>query len=105
MKNIVKISLFKIFLMKFAPKTFFRYIAEEQGIDSKKIDFANNLFKKVKRIDIHPLSSQGGRGFIIILDRKLSLHFYQNGDSFYYDGFEIGKYNKGNVTVFDKLNL
>ena len=45
------------------------------------------------------------KGVLILTTGRISLHFYQNGDSFYYDGFEIGRYNKGNVTIFDKLNL
>ena len=104
-KKKIKISLFKKFLIRFAPKMFFRYMAEEQGIGSKRIDSAMDLFKGVKRIDIHPLSGGSSRGFIITLDRKLSLYFYQNGDSFNYDGFEMGEYDKGDVTIFNKLDL
>lgn len=59
------------------------------------------LFGKAKRIDFQ-LSKSNSRGLIIILDQKLSLYFYQNGGSFKFDGYEMGEYDKGEVTVFDK---
>ena len=43
------------------------------------------------------------RGFILVMDRKTALFFYQQGDHFSYDGFEMGQYNKGEVTVVDTL--
>lgn len=98
-----KINCFTKLLMRFAPKTFLRCAAKEQGIEPQNIDYAMKLFGKSKRIDIHPLDSRSGRGFIIILDNKLSLHFYQDSDYFYYDGCEIGKYEKGDVTIFDNI--
>jgi|TARA_Y100000031_G_scaffold154904_1_gene204053 hypothetical protein len=91
--------------MKFAPKEFLRQAARKEGLDSKKVDSAMNLFKDAKRIDIQPLPSRSGRGFIITIDSKLSLFFYQNKDAFYFDGIEMGKYKKGDVSVFDKLDL
>lgn len=89
-------------LMRFAPQMFLRHTATKQGIDGRNIDYARKLFTS-KRIDIYPLPSRYGRGFIISLDRKLSLHFYQDGDHFYYDGCEMGKYKKGEVTIFDNI--
>jgi len=80
-----------------------RYVAKKQGIKSEKLDYAMKLFGESKRIDIHPLPSCSGRGFIITLDNKLSLFFYQDCDHFYYDGCEMGKYEKGNVTIFDNI--
>lgn len=91
--------------MRFAPRLFLKYAAKEQGLSQKKIDQVMELFGDAKRIDIQPLSSRSGRGFIIFLDNKLSLHFYQDGDHFYYDGLEVGEYENGNVTVFDGLDL
>lgn len=76
--------------------------AEDLGIESKKIDWAYKLFDDSK-IHIEPLSS-GSRGFIITLDNKLSLWFYQDGKSFKFDGIEMGGYDDGEVTVFDELN-
>jgi len=100
----LKINWFTKLLMRFAPKIFLHHAAKEQGIEPRKIDYAMKLFGESSRIDIHPLPSHGGRGFIIVLDNKLSLHFYQDGDHFYYDGCEMGEYEKGDVTVFDDLN-
>ncbi len=99
----LKINWFTKILMRFVPKTFLRYAAEKQGIESQKIDYAMKLFGENSRVDIHPLPNRSGRGFIIILDNKLSLYFYQDGDHFYYDGCEIGEYEKGDVTIFDKI--
>lgn len=99
----IKINWFTKLLMYVFPKMFFRWAARHQGVDAKKIDNAMELFGNAKRIDIFPLPSRNGRGFVIILDKKFSLHFYQDGDHFYYDGFEMGEYKKGNVTVFDSL--
>jgi len=99
----MKINWFTKILMRFAPKTFLRYVAREQGIRFEKINCLTKLFGENCRIDIFPLSGSGSRGFSIILDNKLSLYFYQDGDHFCYDGYEIGEYEKGNVTIFDNI--
>jgi hypothetical protein len=99
----LKINWFTKILMRFAPKTFLLFAAKKQGIKPQRIDYAMKLFGGNSRVDIHPLPSQSGRGFIVILDNKLSLYFYQDGDHFYYDGCEMGEYEKGDVTIFDRL--
>jgi len=99
----LKINWFTKLLMRFAPKTFLYYAAKKQNIEPQKIDNAMKLFGESERIDIHLLPSRSGRGFIITLDNKLSLFFYQDGDHFYYDGCEIGEYEKGNITIFDNI--
>jgi hypothetical protein len=63
---------------------------------------AHALFDEVEKVDIIP-SRSDMRGFQIVLNRGLSLFFYQDGDHFVYDGFEMGPYPGGDVTVFDKL--
>ncbi len=63
---------------------------------------AHALFQKVERVDFVP-SRSTMRGFQIILDGLLSLYFSQEGDHFVYDGFEMGPYDEGDVTVLDKL--
>jgi len=99
----IKVNLFTKIFMRLAPINFLRYAARQQGVDDKKIIYAFKLFDDTERIDIQPLPSAEGRGFVIYLDCKLSLHFYQDGDRFYYDGLEIGEYKKGDVTVFDHI--
>lgn len=66
-----------------------------------KVSGLHEELAKSKRIDISPVNS-GGRGFIITIDRKSALYFYQEGDHFVYDGCEMGEYEKGDVTIFDK---
>ena len=101
----LKVDWFTKLIMRFAPRTFLRRAAKKQGVDEDKIDYATKLFGDAKRIDIQPLSSRSGRGFVIYLDNNFSLHFYQDGDHFYFDGFEMGEYDNGDVTIFDKLEV
>ncbi len=89
----------KMFI-KFFPKIFLKSAAEKQAINPRKLNWAEKLFADCQRIDIKPLRGTS-RGFIIYLDSKLSLWFYQDGDHFTFDGYEIGEYEKGEVTVFD----
>ena len=90
-------------LMKFFPKLFMRMMARELGVNNIVFDEAHKLFSKVQRIDIFPRGGSDGRALTLILDRKTALFFYQDGDHFKYDGFEMGEYEKGDVYVFDRL--
>lgn len=90
-------------MMRIAPKIFIWYTARRQKLNPNKIDYAFKLFEGAKRIDIQSLPSRTGRGFVIYIDNELSLHFYQKGDTFYFDGFEMGEYENGDVQVFDNL--
>jgi len=69
------------------------------GIEASKK--AHALFGKVERIDVVPARSAGMRGFQIVLDHLLTLYFSQDGDHFVYDGFEMGFFEGGDVTIFD----
>lgn len=89
-------------LMKISPRLFIKMSANDLGLDYKKVDLAFKLFKDSK-IHIQPLSGVAGRGFIVFIDNKLSLWFNQDGDCFKYDGFEMGEYDDGEVTVFDGI--
>ena len=60
------------------------------------------VLDRSSRIDIEPLSA-GGRGFRLIIDRRTALYFHQDGDGFDYDGYEVGEYDKGDVTIFDDM--
>lgn len=99
----MKLNWYTKYLMRFNPRGLFAQAAREQGIDNRKIDAAEALFRNAKRIDIQPLSGEHGRGFIITINNGLSLWFNQDGDAFVYDGFEIGPYDNGDITVFDSL--
>jgi len=99
----MQISWFIKFLAKFQPKLLFYLAAKENKLEYKKIELADKLFKDAERIDFQPSGGAKGRSLVMYLDNKLSLHFYQNGDTFEYDGFEIGPYENGEVTVFDNI--
>lgn len=89
-------------LLWLAPKRGILRLAEEIGFPSGGLARkAHRIFEKIERVDVLP-STGGGRGFQIVLDGILSLYFFQDGDHFVYDGFEIGEYEKGDVTVFDR---
>ncbi|MDZ7798264.1 MAG: hypothetical protein U5L76_01450 [Patescibacteria group bacterium] len=77
-------------------------LVRKEGINSEYFEKAHNLFSKVERIDFFPLSS-GLRGFIIVMNQRTALYFYQEDDHFIYDGYEVGPYEKGKVTIFDKI--
>lgn len=89
--------------MKLFPSMWSKYHAEKLGIDIGLIRLADKLFgrRKSKRIDFFLLKS--GRGFKIIVDNKFCLWFFQDGDHLYYDGWEAGKYNNMDITIFDRL--
>jgi len=80
-----------------------RRFAKDIGVEDPVSDKAHDFFTKSKRIDFIPLRGKS-RGFIIIIDRKSALYFYQDGNHFVYDGYEMGEYDKGDVTVFDRLD-
>lgn len=99
---IMKLNWYTKYLLRLNPKTIFQQAAAEQGFADNKIDAAEALFRNAKRVDIQPFPNETGRGFVITLDNVFSLWFYQNGDAFQYDGFEIGPYDNGDITVFDR---
>ena len=70
------------------------------GIEMSKK--AHGFFAKVERVHLVP-SRSSMRGFQIVIDNMLSLFFCQDGDHFVYDGFEMGPYDDGDVTVLDRL--
>jgi len=98
----IKITWFTKLIFKLWPELAMMRVARKMGISDPLFNEAQELFSKVRRIDILP-STSGLRGFILVLDRKTALYFYQDGDHFVYDGFEMGKYEKGDVTIFDDL--
>ncbi|MEW5805176.1 MAG: hypothetical protein AB1721_00370 [Patescibacteria group bacterium] len=98
-----KASLLTRILLRFWPEKGMIWLARELGLATDLTEKANDLFSKVKRVEIVPSESSFGRGFKIILDRNTALYFEQDGDHFVYDGPEMGEYEKGEVTIFDNL--
>lgn len=101
----MKVNWFTKILLWLWPTWTMRHFAKKLDIKNPMFDQLHQVFSKVNRIDLIPFtpSQSGTRGFMIILDQKTALYFYQDGDHFIYDGFEMGEYDKGEVTVFDSL--
>lgn len=101
----MKIKWFTKILFRLWPTLMMKNFARKIGIKDSSFDQLHPVFSKTNRIDLIPFSPShsGHRGFMIILDQKTALYFYQDGDHFVYDGFEMGEYDKGEVTVFDSL--
>lgn len=90
-------------LLKFRPQAGFKRLNRKLEIENDIFDKADAVFQKAERIELYPISGSH-RGFVLVIDLKTALYFYQDGDHFKYDGFEIGEYEKGNITVFDNIN-
>ena len=90
-------------MLKFWPRFYMWRAAKKIGVTDPLFDKAHEIFSKVERIDLFPSGGAEGRSLIMVLDSKTALFFYQDGNHFKYDGFEMGEYNKGEVTVFDKI--
>src|SRR3989338_6423090 len=69
-------------MLKFFPKAYFRKAEKEMGIVVPSFDKLHEAFAKTDRIDLFPLNSSRGRGFLLVLDQKTALYFYQDGDKF-----------------------
>jgi len=77
-------------------------LARDLGMSNDIAEEADHFFRKIRRVDIFP-SRAGSRGFQIIVDETTALYFNQDADHFVYDGWEVGKYEKGDVTIFDNV--
>ncbi|HCR41884.1 TPA: hypothetical protein DIV45_00745 [Patescibacteria group bacterium] len=99
----INISWQRKLLLKLWPILAFKLFAKEMGIANPIFDKAQDVFNSSERIDLYPTAS-AERGFILVLDLKTALYFYQDGDHFKYDGFEMGEYDKGNIAIFDHIS-
>lgn len=99
----LKLPLGQRVLIKLCPKMFMRKMAKSMGVKDILFDKAHELFSRVERIDLFPRGGADGRALTMILDNKTALFFYQEGDHFKYDGYEMGEYEKGEITVFDDI--
>lgn len=86
-------------LMRIWPTAFVKSVAWRKGCSPSLIRYGDLLFEGAS-VGIVPTKT-GGRGFRIILNNKLCLYFYQDGKHFKYDGWEVGEYEDGDITVFD----
>lgn len=87
-------------LLKTNPKLAIKRLTSDMGIDSDKYEKLHEIFFNAKSIDLERPNS-GTRELIITIDRNTRLFFYQDGNTFSYDGFEYGKYEKGDVSALD----
>lgn len=95
-----KITWLDKILLKFWPNHEMRRLAQKMKINQVVFEKLHEIFYKTQTIDLFPVAGNS-RGFILVLDRQTAIFFYQDGDHFSYDGFEMGKYAKGDVTIFD----
>ncbi len=100
--GVLKLSWWKRVLFKLWPQSIFKIATKDTNIN---IDFykLHKIFSGSEKVDIF-LTGSNERGFILVLNQQVSLFFYQDGDSFKYDGFEIGEYDKGDIKIFDSLS-
>lgn len=97
-----KITRLDKILLKFWPNREMHRLARRMKINQAVFEKLHEIFHKTQTIDIFPIAGNS-RGFILVLDRQTAIFFYQDGDHFSYDGFEMGEYGKGDVTIFDNL--
>ena len=98
----LKFPWWKRMLFRLWPQAIFKIATNKVDIN---IDFykLHKIFSKSEKIDIFP-TNINERGFILVLNQQVSLFFFQDGDNFKYDGFEVGEYEKGDITIFDSLS-
>lgn len=96
-----RLPWYELLFLRFSPRYFLRRAAKREGIDARKLEATQEVFCEHDRIDFFPFSDQQGRSCVLVINRTYALFFEQNGDHFVFDGFEMGKYNPGDVTVFD----
>lgn len=101
-KNKDKVSWFTKLGLKYFPNTVLKNLAKDKNINNIVFDKLHDVFVKTNRVDIFPCKANS-RGFILVLDKETALYFYQDGDHFVYDGFEMGEYDNGDVTIFDQI--
>jgi len=94
------VDLWTRILLRISPFRGVKRLSRKLSVDPDLADRAHGLFEKTKRIDIVP-SKSGLRGFQLIIDGSAALYFYQDDDHFVYDRFEVEKYGKGDITIFD----
>jgi len=85
-------------LFRYVPFLWLRWVAYRKHIKHPPFRL-DKLLRKYKKV--HIKFHHDVRGFRLELDNQVSLWFEQRGDHFEYDGWEVGDYEDGEVTVFD----
>lgn len=98
----MKINWLDKIILKLFPTWGMKRLARKGGVENMVFDKLHEVLTGVDRVDIQPFMS-GTRGFVLVLDRETALYFQQDGDKFVYEGYEMGKFEGGDVTVFDEL--
>lgn len=95
MPNNKKLDLIKKMLSS-NPAEAWRFVAADQGLNPDVVDTAQTLFGDATRIDLITMHTSK-KGFILIINQRLSLWFYKRGTGYVYDGHEIGPYDQGKL--------
>lgn len=95
------------FILRYFPQLSMRIFARGINADYSMLEILDKIFHQAKHVAIFPFSPKDGgkRGFMLVLDSKMAFYFYQDGESFQYDGYEMGEYGKGDVTIFDEIKI
>ena len=88
------------YLLKSSPEVSFKMLSLKQEMKYPYFVEMDEAFSKTKRIDVFPLGSQEGKGFMLVLDREVALYFCVKNNQFIYDGFEVGCFLAGGTGVF-----
>jgi hypothetical protein len=80
-------------LLSHQPTEAFQLASQLEGLSPDLFSNADEVFSSVKQIEFLRIGTKKEPGWMIILDQKLSLWFYQKDGGWIYDGFEIGDYS------------
>lgn len=72
------------------------------GAGYRNLSRLHRALSASERVDLIPFD-WGRRGFVVLLDHEVALHFTQDGDGFAYAGYDTGDFDAGDVTLFDDL--
>ena len=98
-----KFSLFHRLLFAVSKKDGLNKIAKETGLDEAFFTSLNFALHKTDKVDLYPLAAK--RGFILVFNRRVSVTFIQNGDSFEVTEVDVSDdgLKAGDVTLLDNL--
>lgn len=80
-------------LISHQPTEAFQLASQLEGLSPDLYSKADKVFSAVNKIEFCHIGTTKEPGWLMILDQKLSLWFYQQDNGWIYDGFEIGDYS------------